>query len=66
MTTVKEIEQAVARLSERELAIFREWFEEFDAQLWDEQFKEDVEAGRLDYLAEKAIRDYQAGKYKEL
>lgn len=66
MTTVKEIEQAVARLSERELAIFREWFEEFDAQLWDEQFEEDVEAGRLDYLAERAIRDYQAGKYKEL
>jgi hypothetical protein len=66
MTTVKEIEQAVAQLSEDELAAFREWFEEFDAQLWDEQFEADVNAGKLDRLAEKAIRDYQAGNYKEL
>lgn len=37
MSDVQELEQAVTRLSEKDLARFREWFEEYDAQMWDEQ-----------------------------
>ncbi len=29
---------------------------------WDQQIMEDMEAGRLDHLIEKAIQDYKAGK----
>lgn len=36
--TIHEIEQAIAELPPNELAHFRQWFEEFDAQFWDEQF----------------------------
>ncbi len=64
--SVQEIEQAVSRLPAKELALFRRWFQEFDAQLWDEQFEQDVKAGKLDKLAERAITEYQAGKFKEL
>jgi hypothetical protein len=64
--SVQEIEQAVSRLPAKDLALFRRWFQEFDAQLWDEQIEQDVKAGKLDKLAERAVTDYQAGKYKEL
>jgi len=66
MLTVHEIEQAVSRLSLEELARFREWFDEFDAKAWDKKFEADAKAGRLDEVADQAIADFCAGKYKEL
>lgn len=66
MDTVKEIEEAIARLSKNDLAALREWFEEFDAERWDRQFEDDVQSGKLDDLANKAVADFHAGKCKEL
>jgi len=66
MSTVQEIESAVSRLSADELAAFRVWFAEFDAQLWDRQLEEDVAAGRLDALAEEAIKDFKEGRCTDL
>jgi len=66
MSTIQEIEQAVSRLSLEELARFREWFDGFDARIWDRQFEEDAKSGRLDRLADQAIADLAAGKYTEL
>lgn len=40
MSAVWEIEQAVSQLPPQELARFREWFEKFDAEIWDKQFEE--------------------------
>lgn len=64
--SITEIEQAVTRLSPKELARFRQWFEEFDAQMWDEQIEKDAKSGKLDKLVEEALSDYRAGKTKEL
>jgi hypothetical protein len=66
MNTVHEIEQAISRLSSKELARFREWFDEFDAGVWDKQIANDAQTGKLDRLAESAIEDYHTGKAKEL
>lgn len=66
MATVREIKQEVSKLSRSELAEFRTWFEEFDALVWDKQFEEDVKSGKLDRLAEEAIRDFKKGKFKEI
>ena len=66
MLTVKELENEVARLSREELARFRAWFDEFDAQFWDRQFESDANSGKLDQLADKAIADFRAGKHREL
>lgn len=57
MTRIEEIENAVAELPKEELARFREWFAEFEARVWDREIEEDVEAGRLDKLAQEALRD---------
>ena len=66
MTQLKEIEEAISNLQQKELTEFRTWFEEFDAVVWDKQFEKDVKSGKLDKLAEKAIDDYKKGKCKEL
>lgn len=62
MSTVKEIEEAVVRLSPAELAAFRTWFAEFEAEAWDRQIEDDIAAGRLDALAAEALEDLKAGR----
>lgn len=52
--SINEIEQAITELSPEELARFREWFEEFDARVWDEQIEADEKSGRLDKLISEA------------
>ena len=66
MSTVKEIEAAVSKLSDDDLATFRSWFTEFDAEAWDRQFEKDVAAGRLDALADEAIADLRNGRCTDL
>jgi hypothetical protein len=66
MNTVHEIETAVSQLSRRDLSTFRDWFSEFDATAWDEQFAADVAAGHLDALADEAIGDLRAGRCRDL
>ena len=57
MKTVGQLQQAVERLSLDELLILREWFSLLDAAAWDKQFQDDVTLGRLDTLADEALRD---------
>lgn len=66
MSTVEEIESAVADLPKEDLARFREWFAEFEARVWDREFEEDVASGKLDELAEKALREHGSGHSTEL
>jgi hypothetical protein len=65
MSTVEQAESTVAQLSAEELRQFRAWFEEFDAELWDREFEDDATSGRLDELADRAIRDFKAGRCKK-
>jgi hypothetical protein len=37
-----------------------------DAEHWERQFEADVAAGRLEQLAERALRDHQAGLSSKL
>ena len=64
--SIQEIEQAILSLAPKELARFRQWFEQFDAQSWDQQLEADAQSGKLDKIAEKALSEYYAGNAKEL
>lgn len=66
MSQVEKIEIQIAELSSAELAAFRKWFVEFDASAWDRQLEADVKAGRLDGLAENALKDHAAGRSREI
>jgi len=62
MSKIEKIEQEIQALSPEELAQFRAWFLEYDWAIWDRQIERDAEAGRLDDLATRALRDHTAGK----
>jgi hypothetical protein len=66
MRKVEEIEEQIRTLSGAELAEFRKWYAEFDAQAWDKQIEADVKTGKLDALGEAARRARREGKSTEL
>jgi hypothetical protein len=66
MSKIEEIEEGVKELSAEELSVFRAWFSKFDADAWDRQFEADVKAGRLDALAERALREHAEGRSTKL
>jgi hypothetical protein len=66
MSKIEGLEKQVQELSPEELADFRRWFAEYDAQIWDRQLEADAKSGKLDELAEKALRAHAAGHSTEL
>jgi hypothetical protein len=66
MRKIENIEREIQGLSPSELAAFRKWFREFDAEAWDRQIKEDIEAGKLDSLANVALKAFESGKCSEI
>ena len=66
MSEVHEIEAAILRLSPEALAKFREWYAEFDADLWDRQIERDADRGCLDGMATEALRDLNEGRCTDL
>ena len=66
MTRIEKLEREIQKLSPEELANLRDWFREYDAEVWDRQIEEDVRGGRLDRLAEQALEAHKAGRTKEL
>jgi len=62
MGKVEKIENQVRALSAEELAAFRKWFREFDAEAWDREIEADALAGKLDALADRALSAYRSGK----
>lgn len=65
MSTVEEIEAAIQQLSPDQMAAFRAWYAEFDANAWDRQIAEDDAAGRLDWLIQEALDDLDAGRFTD-
>ena len=59
MSTVQEIERAIEKLSDEEVAQLREW-------LWDRDIERDAKAGRFDSLADVALREHAEGKTRRL
>jgi len=66
MTEVEQLEKRIQNLPPEQLARFRAWFIEFDAQVWERQIEADLKAGKLDRLIEEARADYKAGKAREI
>jgi hypothetical protein len=59
MSTVQEIETAIAKLTEKELAELR-------AFIWDRDIERDAANGRLDHIANEAIEEFRSGKTRPL
>ena len=66
MSKVEIIEQEIKTLSPTELAAFRHWFSEFDSEVWDRQIEQDANSGKLDALANAALKSFKSGGCSEL
>ena len=66
MSKIQDIEREVQGLKPDELQAFRKWFWDFDAQEWDRQFEQDALSGKLDSLAETAIKAFKSGHCSEI
>ncbi|MFZ0960483.1 MAG: hypothetical protein WAO35_06220 [Terriglobia bacterium] len=66
MNKLRDLESQIQELSPEELTAFREWFTKFDADVWDQEFEADVMSGKLDAMAERALRDHNAGRSTKL
>lgn len=66
MGKVEQIEAGVKSLSHDELAQFRTWFFEFDADVWDRKIEAQQGSGPLERLMDEAARDFAAGKAREM
>ena len=66
MASVDQIEKAILELPPQELRKLSAWIAELDQERWDDQLAQDVAAGKLDRLADEAIRDFQAGRFRTL
>ena len=66
MGAVEKLELLIKSLSPQELAQFREWFADFDAQIWDRQIQSDTAAGKLDRLIDESMADHRNNKSRPL
>jgi len=66
MSEVGKLEDQVMKLSAKDLAEFRAWFSEYDAQAWDRQIEADSTSGKVDRPIQESISGYKAGKSRSL
>ena len=66
MTTADEVQKAITDLPKSEYDKLIRWLQEYDWEQWDRELEEDVEAGRLDFLAERVAEARRQGTLKDL
>jgi hypothetical protein len=66
MSTVAEIEKALQTLPVEEARKVAGWLQQYLDERWDNQIDADIAAGKLDKLADRALKDYEAGRTKPL
>ena len=62
MSTVLEIEAAIAKLPPQEIEAVAHWLAELREEMWDRQIAADAESGKLNSLIQEAKTAYRAGQ----
>lgn len=60
--TVEQLESEIEKLPPAEFRKLADWITERDHERWDRQLEQDAASGRLDALANEALRDHAAGR----
>jgi hypothetical protein len=66
MSTLEQIEAAILTLPSNEFQQLKKWFADIAYQYWDKKLEQDIEAGKLDFLAEEAIDEFKTGRCREI
>jgi hypothetical protein len=62
--SVAEIEAAIKTLPKEELSRFDRWYQGFLEEQWDEQIRQDVRTGKLNFLLDEVQRERAAGSLR--
>jgi hypothetical protein len=62
MSSVAELEQAIAKLSLQEFVEFERWFDVERNRKWDRQIEADSASGALDFLLKEVEEDIAKGR----
>lgn len=63
---VSQIESAIRQLPPEKLAELSEWFEDYEAVVWEKRIAEDLKNGKLNKLIDEAASEFENGDAKEL
>lgn len=66
MTTLEEIEAAIAKLPKEEFGKLSAWIVEQYQTDWDREIEEDSESGALDFLIQEVSDDIAQGKTRPI
>jgi hypothetical protein len=66
MSTVVEIQEAIARLNETEREELRLWLDAYEEDDWDRQITADAASGKLDFMREQAETAKRKGLLRPL
>lgn len=66
MFRVEQLQQRIAELNAAELKELRQWFDRYEADLWDREIEKDSKSGKLRRLIDPAISAHRAGHSTEL
>lgn len=66
MIQVETIEQYIEELDDNSFSKLRDWFIELEQKRWDKKIEKDSNAGKLDFLINAALTEYQTGITKSL
>ena len=64
--SITEIESAIKNLRPDEFSELSEWFEKFEAEVWEKQIEEDLRSGKLQALIDEAEEDFAGKNYRPL
>jgi hypothetical protein len=62
MSSIQEIEEAIANLPPEDFLLLRERIQQRFEDQWDAEFEQDVAVGKLDPLGEQALAEHRAGR----
>lgn len=65
-TRVESIEASIKQLTPQEYREFRNWFYAYNQDSWDVQLETDINSGKLDSIAQEALKEFSAGNTTEL
>lgn len=66
MSEIQELEMRIRNLPSEDRARLRDWFYEFDNELWDHQIQSDFTAGKFTSLIDEARKEFAEGQVREL
>jgi len=66
VSRVEKLEGQIKELSSNEFQELRAWLAEYKVDVWDQQFHADALAGRLDAIADQALKDFSESRSTDL